>query len=119
MYASTIEMREVAAEQQSVAAYMEAEDRLCADMDLYSDWLTSHCIDKPASHTRINYVPRSDASLQNFIDALDVSQLQAATLYPRAEVSFRAAQRLRSLYVEQHADYLAKLAGDCMGEVDA
>jgi hypothetical protein len=99
------------------AAFIEAEELVASNMDLFSDWLASECIGKPTEHCRIDYIPRSEASFANFIESLDAAQAMALTMHPNAKASHAAAQRLRDLYMEAQAEYIVRIAGQLEGEM--
>lgn len=77
----------------------DAEERILADVDTYSDWLYSKCIGTPAAHCRFGYIPRGKTDLMLFVESLDVAQLVAALLHPRSEFVALAAWQLRDLYL--------------------
>lgn len=86
-----------------------AEEHVLSDMDTYSDWLTSHCIGASVDHTRIVSVPRSAESLLRFVEALDIPQLLALSLYPRANARAAACDALRYRYLAASGDYIARM----------
>lgn len=92
----------------------EAEERVLADMDSYSNWLAIQCSNVAASHTRIKYVPRSALNLRDFVDALDVPQLLALTLYPRGDAQALACDALRARYLATCGEYLARVEGELL-----
>jgi len=104
-------------ERQALRAESEAEERLWADAETFAQWLSVHCMYAKTEHCRIGHVPRDPAHLSNFVQSLDVPQLVALQLYPRAEASFAASMRLRDLYTAESACYLAKLVDQVSDEL--
>ena len=92
----------------------EAEERVLADMDSYSNWLAIQCSNVAVSHTRIKYVPRSALNLRDFVDALDVPQLLALTLYPRGDAQALACDALKARYLATCAEYIARVEGELL-----
>lgn len=96
----------------SVLASIEAEERLLSDMDTYCDWLYAQCLGAKPERCRIGAIPSDPGRFDRFVDSLDVPQLQALSLYPRAEVAFAATSALRDKFIAAHGDMLARLASE-------
>lgn len=93
---------------------IEAAERLCADVDSFSNWLSTHCYQAPAE--RFGYVPTNSTSRAMFIESLSVPQLLAATLYPDRDLAGRAAIELRERFLKHHDGYVERTAAELLAQ---
>lgn len=92
---------------------MEAESRICADVDNFQNWLAMHCANVKPEPTPA-YIPATFYSRQMFIESLTIPQLVAMLLYPNREIAGMAAGRLQQAYVAYSADWIENEAGRLM-----
>lgn len=97
-----------------VACRMEAEERLTADVDLFTDWLTGHCAQQPAQE--LGYVPTAPIRVGELVEVLPIPKLVAALMYPRTEVAGRAAWELRERFVRAHEARIEQIAQELMAQ---
>jgi hypothetical protein len=103
-------------EQSALSVSIEATERLLSDVETYVDWLYSQTIGVKPEHCRIGYVPRDELRFEAFVESLDVAQLVALQLYPRAEVSFAATEALKEKFLAANQHLVPRIAERVVGE---
>lgn len=96
-----------------IVCRMEAESRLCADVDNFQNWLAMHCQGAKPEPMPV-YVPSTFYSRMQFVQSLTVPQLTSAMLYGDRELAGLCVARLREAYVAYSADWIENEAGRLM-----
>lgn len=97
-----------------IACRLEAQERLCADVDLFTDWLAGLCAQQPVQS--LGYVPRTGPSIGQMVEVLTVPKLVAALMYPRTEVAGRAAWELRERFIRDQDAHIERMAGELLAQ---
>lgn len=102
-----------------VGINIEAEERVLADVDTFTDWLGAKCMGATVEHCRTWYVPRDPARRADYIDALDIPQLVALILHPNTAISGFACRQLRERYMAdpQTQAYVSRVGEAVQAEV--
>jgi hypothetical protein len=89
-----------------------AEERLLANMDVFTDWLAGHCYQIDQVPQRA--IPQCPAALQEMIDGMKVPELLAASLHPFARVRSVATLELIRRYVAENETLMGMFTEDAM-----
>lgn len=97
-----------------IACRLEAQERIAADVDLFTDWLAGQCAQQPVQE--LGYVPRSGGSIALMVESMPVPKLVAWLMYPNTEVAGRAAWELRERFVRDQDAHIERMAAELMAQ---
>lgn len=97
-----------------IACRLEAQDRITADVDLFSDWLVKHCAQQPVQE--LGYVPSNGKSIGLMVETMPVPKLVAWLMYPNTEVAGRAAWELRERFIRDQDAHIERMAAELMAQ---
>lgn len=97
-----------------IACRLEAQDRITADVDLFTDWLAGQCAQQPVQE--LGYVPRSGGSIALMVETMPIPKLVAWLMYPNTEVAGRAAWELRERFIRDQDAHIERMAAELMAQ---
>lgn len=97
-----------------IACRLEAQSRITADVDLFTDWLVGHCARQPVQE--LGYVPTNPTSVGLMVQTVSVPKLVALLMYPRTEAAGRAAWELRERFVRDQDEHIERMAAELMAQ---
>ena len=97
-----------------IACRLEAQDRIAADVDLFTDWLAGQCAQQPVQE--LGYVPTNPTSVGQMVEVISVPKLVAWLMYPNTEVAGRAAWELRERFIRDQDAHIERMAAELMAQ---
>lgn len=91
---------------------MDAEDRVLANVEAYTEWESSHCMH--ATMVVLGYIPTQADMFAAYIETATIPHLVALKLYPAANIAGAACLELRERYLNECSTqrYLTRVASE-------